>query len=221
MSNAEPYPYQTRRRPDAHSRSRIETDRPERYLAQICKHAPAMGGGGHQARMHGGGHSEREVPDVHAEWSDTQGAVTFTPGGACALTANGTSLRLRIEATDEESLRRIQDILTKDLDRFGRRDGLVVNWLDAQAQEAPADGTVLPFDDRSFTKESNLTGEPRHRSARSPKLGCHWHVARLDRQPVWQRGAARMSASRSILLPWRTTCTWPTGSARASRASRA
>lgn len=82
--------------------------------------------------MHKGGHSEREDLDVQAEWSDTRGTVTFTPGGTCAITADGSVLTLRIEATAEESLRRIQDILTRDLDRFGRRDRLVVNWQDSQ-----------------------------------------------------------------------------------------
>jgi hypothetical protein len=112
--------------------ARIETDRPERYLAQICQHAAAMGDGDHQARMHGGDHPQREELGVHAEWSETRGAVTFTPGGTCSLTADESALTLRIEATDEDSLQRIRDILTRDLDRFGRRDGLVVSWQDHQ-----------------------------------------------------------------------------------------
>jgi hypothetical protein len=112
--------------------ARIDTDRPERYLAQICKHAAAMGAGGHRARMHGGGHPEREKLDVHAEWSEARGSVTFAPWGSCAITADGRVLTLRVEAVDEASLGRIQDVLTKDLDRFGRRDGLVVNWQDSE-----------------------------------------------------------------------------------------
>lgn len=112
--------------------ARIETDRPERYLAQICKHAAAMSDGGHRARMHSGDHSQSEEPDVHAEWSDAQGTVTFTPWGSCAITAAGNLLTLRIEATGKEDLERIQDILSRDLNRFGRRDRLVVNWHDVQ-----------------------------------------------------------------------------------------
>jgi hypothetical protein len=111
--------------------ARIDTDRPQRYLAQICKHAAAMGGGGHRARMHLGDHPDRQQPEVHAEWTDTQGSLTFTHGGTCAITADNNTLTLRIEATDEENLRRIQDILTRDLDRFGRRDRLVVDWHDS------------------------------------------------------------------------------------------
>jgi len=114
------------------SEARIESKRPERYLAQICKHAAAIGTGGHRARMHAGDPDARDAPDVRAEWSDTQGAITFTPWGTCALTARGAMLTLRVEATDVESLRRIQDILTRDLDRFGRRDRLAVTWQDPQ-----------------------------------------------------------------------------------------
>jgi len=110
----------------------IETDRPGRYLAQICKHAAAMGEGDHRARMHHGRGSEAHELDVRAEWSDTRGAVTFTPGGTCSLTADGTTLTLRIEAEDAESLRRIQDTLARDLDRFGRRDALTVSWQHTQ-----------------------------------------------------------------------------------------
>lgn len=110
----------------------IETDRPERYLAQICKHAAAMGGGGHRARMHGG-HPEQDELEVDAEWSGARGTVTFAPAGTCALRADGTVLTLRVEATDDAGLRRIQEILSRDLDRFGRRDDLVVVWQEPRA----------------------------------------------------------------------------------------
>ena len=110
--------------------ARIQTDRPERYLVQLCQHASAMGGAGHGARMHGEGHRTPEDVEVHAEWSDTRGDLSFAPWGTCAVTVEGTSLSLRIEAVDGEALRRIQDIVSRDLDRFGRRDGLVVQWQD-------------------------------------------------------------------------------------------
>ena len=109
------------------SEARIATDRPERYLAQFCKHAAGMGGGGH-ARMHQPDHDPVADVDVDAEWSDAHGLVTFSPWGTCTLTADETTLTLRIQARDEEDLRRIEGIVTRDLDRFGRRDGLAVSW---------------------------------------------------------------------------------------------
>jgi hypothetical protein len=39
-------------------------------------------------------------------------------------------LTVRAEAADQESLRRIQDLLTSRLQKFGRREHLTVNWQD-------------------------------------------------------------------------------------------
>jgi hypothetical protein len=37
-------------------------------------------------------------------------------------------LAVRVEAADEENVRRIQDLLTSRLQKFGRREHLTVNW---------------------------------------------------------------------------------------------
>lgn len=120
--------------------AQIETERPSRYLVQFCKHAAAMGGGahGHEPRVHLGGLLARREVQVHAEWSDTHGRVTFTPWGQCTLQANANALTLCIEATEEENLRRIQDIVTRDFDRFSRRDPLTVNWHQPTAPSVAA-----------------------------------------------------------------------------------
>lgn len=110
------------------SEARVETDRPERYLTQICNHAAAMGAGGH--RMGGHGDHAQAAQEVSAECSETRGVITFAAWGTCVIAAVGSTLTLRVEAADPESLRRIQEVLTRDLDRFGRRDGLVVSWQD-------------------------------------------------------------------------------------------
>ncbi len=108
----------------------IETGRPGRYLVQLCRHAAAMGSArGHRIRVHAGGDNMagREV-QVHAEWSETGGVVSFDPWGLCAIEASTDRLTLRVEATDENGLRQIQDVLTRDLGRFGRRERLTLNW---------------------------------------------------------------------------------------------
>jgi hypothetical protein len=108
--------------------AQAETERPSRYLLRFCKHASSM------SRVLGNGpHALRDSPphrdvQVHAEWSDTQGTVTFDPWGTCTVAATANRLTLRIEATDEADLRRIQDIVTRDLERFSERDSLVLNW---------------------------------------------------------------------------------------------
>lgn len=52
-------------------------------------------------------------------------------------------LTIRAEAADQEDLRRIQDLLTTRLERFGRREHLTVTW---QAATAEARTTAGPED---------------------------------------------------------------------------
>jgi hypothetical protein len=65
---------------------------------------------------------------VSVEWSDTDGVINFAPAGRCILRATDHVLALRLEAADEETLRRIQDLITQRLEGFGRRDHLAVTW---------------------------------------------------------------------------------------------
>jgi hypothetical protein len=115
------------------AQAQIATRTPGRYLAQLCKHATKMGRR-HTAGMHAGATHAPARPDVevHADYTDTHGLITFTPLGRCTLTAAAASLTLRIDAADEQSLRTIQDILTRDLQRMGRRDDLTVTWQPAR-----------------------------------------------------------------------------------------
>ena len=110
--------------------ARVETTRASRYLVQFCKHADSMSGHrGHGMHL-GEALAHRDV-QVHAEWSDARGVVTFSPWGQCTITADEAWLIFRVEANDEENLRQIQDIVTRDLGRFARRDGLTVTWQPA------------------------------------------------------------------------------------------
>jgi hypothetical protein len=107
----------------------VETERPSRYLVQFCKHAAAMGGGqGHGPRVHLRAMLGRREVRVAAEWSETRGVVTFDPWGRCTVTAAVGTLTLRVDATDEDGLGRIQDVITRDFNRFGRRERLTVAW---------------------------------------------------------------------------------------------
>jgi len=83
-----------------------------------------MGGGGHRPRMHLRGGMAR----VAADWSDTSGTLTFTPWGRCTLEADAGTLKLRIDAVDQDGLSQIRDIVTRDLERFSNRDPLTVTW---------------------------------------------------------------------------------------------
>jgi hypothetical protein len=108
--------------------AQIETERASRYLVQFCKHAAAMGSGGHTPRMHLHSTVSRREVQVTAEWSDTSATVTFTPWGQCTLTADANILATRIEAADEDGLAQIRDVVTRDFARFSQRDPLTVTW---------------------------------------------------------------------------------------------
>jgi hypothetical protein len=56
------------------------------------------------------------------------GIVNFDPWGRCLMSAAGNTLVVRVEATDPENLQRIQETVTRDLERFGQRDHLIVRW---------------------------------------------------------------------------------------------
>jgi hypothetical protein len=111
--------------------ARIQTSQPSRYLVQLCRHASSI----NHKILHPRAGRAHAGPDVqHVEWSDTDGTLTF--GWArCTLQAGPDTLTVRAEAASEENLQRIQDLITRNLERFGRRDHLKVTW---QRPEAPA-----------------------------------------------------------------------------------
>ncbi len=61
------------------------------------------------------------------ECSGTEGAVSLN-WGQWTVRAFPGLLTARAEAADQESLRRIQDLLTARLQKFGRREHLTMNW---------------------------------------------------------------------------------------------
>lgn len=96
------------------SEARVDTDRPSRYLAQLCRHLSQI------AQAH---------TDLRAqvEWPDSDGAVTFA-WGRCNLHAAAGVLTLRAEADDEDALSRITRAVAGRIEQIGRRDGLAVSW---------------------------------------------------------------------------------------------
>jgi hypothetical protein len=126
----------------------VHTERASRYLVQFCKHAAAMGDGGHTPRMHLHTTLARREVEVAADWSDTNGTVTFTPWGECTLAADGDTLTLRIAAADDNGLSQIRDVIDRDLQRFSRRHPLAVTWQ--RPETSVAVGTMAGRPRRRF-----------------------------------------------------------------------
>jgi hypothetical protein len=114
----------------------VETERPSRYLVQLCRHAGQMGGHRHRRpRIHGGGDAPPEVR--HVEWSDSHGVVHLSLG-QWTMRATENTLALRVDAADEEALRRMQELLAGRLETIGRRDQLTVTWQRPEVPTVPA-----------------------------------------------------------------------------------
>ncbi|WP_405652259.1 DUF2218 domain-containing protein [Streptomyces sp. NBC_00019] len=108
--------------------ARVETDRASRYLDQLCRHTQQMGQRPHyRPRTHGGGDTHRPPEVCDVEWSETQGAVRLSLG-QWALRATPEALVLRVEASNEDDLQRMQGLIAARLEKIGRRDHLSVSW---------------------------------------------------------------------------------------------
>ena len=109
----------------------IRTEHAARYLARLCGHAGKMGAAshrmGHRRPSHAPGDAPPEVRRV--ECSATEGTVSLDCG-QWTMRAFPGRLAVRAEAADQESLLRIEDLLTARLQKFGRREHLTVTWQD-------------------------------------------------------------------------------------------
>lgn len=98
--------------------ARVETKRSSRYLVQLCQHVDKAG----QA------HPQMQA---HVEWSDDLGVISLD-GGRCTLRALRGVLILRAEASDDATLRRLEQRVGGRLEQIGRRDQLTVTWTQDQ-----------------------------------------------------------------------------------------
>jgi uncharacterized protein len=109
------------------SSARVATERPRLYLKQLCQHF-AVASQRHSAQA------------FKVTFDDHEGFINLAPvvSGSCRLDARHQGV-LMVEASgsDQATLERVQRIVTKHLERFGRSDGLTVEW---GALEQPATG---------------------------------------------------------------------------------
>lgn len=108
----------------------VATPNAGRYVTQLGKHAAAMADGrGHRIRMHGGGNplAAGEVT-LRVDQSPDHTVLTLAPWGRCTATVTDEGFVLRVDAEDEQSLQRIQQVVTRDIERFGRREQIALSW---------------------------------------------------------------------------------------------
>ncbi|WP_091412175.1 DUF2218 domain-containing protein [Friedmanniella luteola] len=93
------------------ARAAVATSVGERYAKQLASHL------GHKAEV-------RE---------EAEGRRVVLGDGSCLLVPGGAGLELRAEASSPESLAGVQHVVGSHLERFGRRDALVVVWTGPDA----------------------------------------------------------------------------------------
>ena len=111
----------------------IKTEHAARYLARLCGHLGKLGTASHRLQHRPAGHADGDGPPRvrRVECSGIEGTVSLD-WGQWTMRAFPGRLAVRAEAADEESLRRIKDLLTSRLQKFGRREHLTVNWQDGR-----------------------------------------------------------------------------------------
>ena len=72
----------------------------------------------------------------YVDYSDSMAAVQFADG-RLTMWATADTLTLRVEAADDDALRRLQDGVTARLHKIGRRDQLATTWQRLQAPPGP------------------------------------------------------------------------------------
>jgi hypothetical protein len=123
----------------------LQTPHARRYVTQFVKHATAMAGAHrHAMRRHGNNPLATGEVTLHLQRTDDRVTATFDPWGSCTLQAEPDRLTLRIDAADEHNLQRIQQIITRDIEGFGRREQLTLKWQRREPTPDPAPGTPPP-----------------------------------------------------------------------------
>ena len=149
--------------------ARIATQDAARYLAQLCRHTSKMGqhmSNGHLSRSRHGG--EAPAPVQHVDWSDTTGVIRFGEG-QCTLQAVDNALLLRVEASTDIALRRLQDGIAHRLETFGDREHLTVRWQPAGSQPV---GQSEEIPSRAPAADGQVTDGWRSRLARNLALAA-------------------------------------------------
>ncbi|QSB03985.1 DUF2218 domain-containing protein [Natronoglycomyces albus] len=88
------------------SHARVDTDRPARYLKQLCSHFDRK---------------------ANSTFDEEKGRTDFE-FGVCEFLVEQGALVLDLTAGDLDQLDKLEFVVGDHLERFGKKDGLAVNW---------------------------------------------------------------------------------------------
>jgi hypothetical protein len=115
----------------------ISTSRAAAYLTRLCGHAAKMSTATmrlhHRPRDHAGG----APPQVQHVQHDGDEATVTLDCGQWTMHAGPGQLRIRAQAPEQDSLQRIQDLLTHRFLTLARREQLTITWHPAPDPEEP------------------------------------------------------------------------------------
>ncbi|MEN4473853.1 DUF2218 domain-containing protein [Mycolicibacterium cosmeticum] len=138
--------------------AQVPTRRASRYVKQLCRHADQMR---RLPPQPSGSHSASPArPEVdYVDYSDSVATVHFADG-RLTMRATADILTLRVEAADDDALRRLQDGVAVRLHKIGRRDQLATTWQRLETHPGPPDDTV---------QDAGLPTNPGNRKRRWPR----------------------------------------------------
>ena len=111
----------------------ITTTKASQYLIAVCRHGSRIN---HRIiARHDGDPADR--PQVrHVEWTDSDGTLELS-WARCVFHAGPHELTVRVVADNDEHLAQVQEIIARDLERYGRSENLTIDW-----RRQPAPGTT-------------------------------------------------------------------------------
>lgn len=107
------------------SEANLQTAQASKWLAELCR----------QFQNRAAKHPEMGI-EVH--WSETRGSVDFG-WGRCVLQAGSDALNLRVEADQADDLERLQELLTRHVERHNSSDQATVLWTSSEPTASPRD----------------------------------------------------------------------------------
>jgi hypothetical protein len=115
----------------------ISTSRAAAYLTRLCGHAAKMGAAADRLHHRPRAHADGTSPQVQHVHQDGDEATVTLDCGQWTLRAAPSQLSIRVQAPGQDSLQRLQDLLTHRLLTLARREQLTITWHPAPDPEAP------------------------------------------------------------------------------------